>query len=79
VKSKYLYPDFETRSAIDIKKVSTDRYASHPSTRVLMCSFAFDDGPVDLWQEGDSRGWKRCSGTSNPTSSYRGTRTSSAP
>jgi DNA polymerase bacteriophage-type len=53
-KSKYLYPDFETRSAVDIKKVSTDRYASHPSTRVLMCSFAFDDGPVDLWQEGDS-------------------------
>lgn len=51
---KYLYPDYETFSALDIKHASTDRYASHPSTRVLMCAFAFDDGPVELWQEGDS-------------------------
>jgi DNA polymerase bacteriophage-type len=53
-KSKYIFPDYETYSALDIKKVSTDRYASHPSTRVLMCAFAFDSGPVELWQEGDS-------------------------
>lgn len=51
---KYLYPDFETYSELDIKHCSTDRYASHPSTRALMCAFAFDDGPVELWQEGES-------------------------
>lgn len=51
---KYIFPDFETYSELDIKHVSTDRYASHPSTRALMCAFAFDDGPVELWQEGES-------------------------
>lgn len=52
--SKYIFPDYETFSALDIKHCSTDTYASHKSTRALMCAFAFDDGPVDLWQEGDS-------------------------
>jgi DNA polymerase len=50
----YLFPDLETFSELDIKRVSLDRYAKHPSTRILMCAFAFDDGPVELWQEGDS-------------------------
>ena len=54
MKSKYMFPDYETTSAVDIKHVSTDRYASHSSTRVLMCAFAFDDGPVELWQEGEA-------------------------
>lgn len=49
-----LYIDYETHSTLDIKHCSTDRYASHESTRALMCAFAFDDGPVELWQEGDS-------------------------
>jgi DNA polymerase bacteriophage-type len=52
--SKYLFPDYETFSALDIKHVSTDRYAAHSSTRALMCAFAFDDGPIELWQEGDT-------------------------
>lgn len=52
--SKYLFPDYETYSVLDIKKVSTDRYAAHPSTRALMCAFAYDDGPVELWQEGEA-------------------------
>jgi DNA polymerase bacteriophage-type len=52
--SKYLFPDYETFSALDIKHVSTDRYAAHGSTRALMCAFAFDAGPVELWQEGES-------------------------
>lgn len=53
-KSKYLFPDYETFSAMDIKRVSTDVYAAHKSTRALMCAFAFDDGPMELWQEGES-------------------------
>jgi DNA polymerase len=51
---KYIYPDYETYSALDIKRVTTDRYAAHESTRALMCAFAFDDGPVEIWQEGDA-------------------------
>lgn len=52
--SKYLFPDLETFAVPDIKHVSMDVYASHPDTRILMCAFAYDDGPVELWQEGDS-------------------------
>lgn len=52
--AKYLFPDYETYSALDIKRVSTDRYAADKSTRALMCAFAFEDGPVELWQEGES-------------------------
>jgi DNA polymerase len=48
-----LFPDLETYSDLDIKKVSLDRYASHPSTEILMCAYAFDQGPVQLWQQGD--------------------------
>jgi DNA polymerase len=49
-----LYLDLETYSDLDLKLVSLDRYAAHPSTRILMCAYAFDDGPVELWAEGDS-------------------------
>ena len=52
--SKYLFPDFETYNALDIRRVSMDRYARHSSLRVLMCAFAFDDGPVEIWQEGET-------------------------
>ena len=45
--------DYETYSDLDIRKVSTDRYASHPSTRVLMCAYAGETGPVSLWEEAD--------------------------
>ena len=51
---KYIFPDLETFSELDIKRVSMDRYANHKSTKILMCAFAFDDGPVDIWQIGDS-------------------------
>lgn len=48
-----IFPDLETFSEIDIRKASLDKYASHPSTRILMCAYAYDEGPVLLWQEGD--------------------------
>jgi len=47
-----LYLDLETYSDLDIRKVSLDRYAAHPSTRILMCAYAFDEGPVEIWEEG---------------------------
>jgi DNA polymerase bacteriophage-type len=49
-----LYLDLETYSDLDLKLVSLDRYAAHPSTRILMCAYAFDDGPVEIWTEGES-------------------------
>jgi DNA polymerase bacteriophage-type len=44
-----LHFDFETYSEADIKKVGSDVYAQHPSTEVLMCAYAFDDDPVQIW------------------------------
>jgi len=50
-----LYLDLETFSELDLRKCSLDRYASHPSTRILMCAYAVDDSDIQLWQEGDDR------------------------
>ena len=47
-----LFLDLETYSDVDIKTASLDRYASHPSTRILMCAYAGDTGPVEIWEEG---------------------------
>ena len=44
-----LYLDFETYSGIDLKKVGSYAYAEHPSTEVLICTYAFDDEPVRVW------------------------------
>lgn len=45
----YLYLDFETFSEADLKKVGSYAYAEHPSTEVLICTYAFDDKPVQVW------------------------------
>lgn len=44
-----LHLDFETYSDLNLKKVGVDRYSRHPSTEVLLCSWALDDGPMHLW------------------------------
>lgn len=44
-----LYLDFETYSSIDLKKVGSYAYAEHPSTEVLICTYAFDDETVRVW------------------------------
>lgn len=44
-----LYLDFETFSEADLKKVGSYAYAEHPSTEVLICTYAFDDEPVRVW------------------------------
>ena len=41
-----LYIDFETRSELDVSKVGTHKYAMHPSTEVILLSYALDDGEV---------------------------------
>ncbi len=44
-----LFLDFETFSREDLIKKGLDRYAKHPSTRVLMLAYAFDNQPVQQW------------------------------
>lgn len=50
-----LYLDLETFSELDLRTVALDRYTAHPSTRILMCAYALDDGPMQFWQEGEDR------------------------
>lgn len=45
----HLHLDFETKSDLDLKKVNADVYSRHPSTRVLMMSYAFGNEPVKIW------------------------------
>ena len=44
-----IYADFETRSAVDLKKIGAYEYARHPTTEVLSLAWAIDDQPVELW------------------------------
>jgi DNA polymerase bacteriophage-type len=47
-----LHLDIETRSAINLERVSTWRYAVDETTEVLCASYAIDDGPIGLWTPG---------------------------
>jgi DNA polymerase len=44
-----LHIDFETKSDVDLKKSGAYVYAMHPSTDVLLASYALNDDPVNLW------------------------------
>lgn len=44
--------DFETRSAVDLRKTGVYPYAEHPTTDVWCLAWAIDDGPVELWTPG---------------------------
>ena len=50
---KMIWADIETYSDLDLKKVGTYNYATHPSTEVIMFQFAIDDGPVTVWEIGE--------------------------
>ena len=45
----YLYLDTETFCDLDITVVGSYAYAEHPSTEILICTYAFDDGDVRCW------------------------------
>lgn len=51
---KCVHIDFETRSAIDLKKAGTHVYATDKTTDALCLAYAFDDGPIKLWKLGES-------------------------
>lgn len=44
-----LHIDLETRSAADLKKVGSHRYAEDPSTSIILASYRFGQGPVLNW------------------------------
>jgi hypothetical protein len=51
-----LFHDFETYSTLDLEGdegVGAWRYSLDPTTGVWCCSYAVDDGPVELWWPGD--------------------------
>ena len=50
-----LWGDIETCSEINLKIHGASRYAEHPSTRIQIFTYAFDGGPVHLWnlEEGE--------------------------
>ena len=39
--------DFETRSEVDITKAGAYKYATHPSTKILILGYSFDEKTVD--------------------------------
>ena len=44
-----LYLDTETFSEADLKKVGSYAYAGHQTTEVIICTYAVNDGPVEVW------------------------------
>lgn len=47
-----IHIDFETRSAVDLRKTGTHAYAEHPTTDVWCAAYAINDGPIQTWQPG---------------------------
>jgi DNA polymerase len=44
-----LFRDFETRSCAVLKETGSSKYARDPSTEILCCGYAIDNGPIQLW------------------------------
>lgn len=44
-----LYLDTETYSPADLKRVGAYAYSEHPETEIMICSYAFDDEQVQVW------------------------------
>lgn len=48
-----IHIDFETRSAVDLKRSTTHAYSLDPSTDVWCMAYAIGDGEVKLWVNGE--------------------------
>lgn len=52
--------DFEVKSEIDLPTYGLDIYSSHPSTKVILCAFAFDgDKTPELWDYEEGKPFPR--------------------
>ena len=49
-----LHIDFESRSAVDLKKTGAYVYAADPTTDLWCACYAFDDEPVETWLPGQA-------------------------
>nr|DAG74014.1 MAG TPA: DNA polymerase I [Caudoviricetes sp.] len=49
-----LFLDTETFSEVDLKKVGAYAYAEHPSTEIMICTYAIDEGRVQTWDATES-------------------------
>ncbi len=49
-----LFLDTETYCDLSIKDVGVKKYVNHPSFHILCCAYAFDDGPVHIWRQGNN-------------------------
>ena len=48
-----LHRDHETRSQAVLSRVGAHQYARHPTTEVLCCCYAIDDGQIQIWVPGN--------------------------
>lgn len=48
-----LFLDTETFSPVDLKKSGAYAYSEHSETEIMICSYAFDDEPVQVWDSTD--------------------------
>lgn len=53
MKFKHLFIDHESFSAADLKKRGSYAYAEHPTTEIMLTTYAFDDGPVYCYDATD--------------------------
>lgn len=49
-----LFLDTETFSGVDLKKVGAYAYAEHPTTEIMICTYAIDEGRVQTWDCAES-------------------------
>lgn len=63
---EHLFCDTETFSPVDLKQCGAYRYAEDPETEIMICTYAFDDEPVQVWDATD--------GSDMPTDLRRGLR-----
>lgn len=50
---EHLFCDTETFSPVDLPKCGSYRYAEDPETEIMICTYAFDDEPVQVWDATD--------------------------
>lgn len=49
-----LFLDTETFSGVALKKVGAYAYAEHPTTEIMICTYAIDEGRVQTWDATES-------------------------
>lgn len=48
----HFHRDYETRSAVNLKKTGARVYMQHPTTSIWCCAHAMNDEPIKLWWPG---------------------------